>query len=295
VPASSQVLQRFSPAPHRSLIFSIKQGSGAIGGVFAGLAVPAVASFGGWRGAVLMSLCMVLTFAVVVQPLRHRADDERDRTRRLTPKAFLSPENLTRTIRALQSVPGLLSFACAGGLLGLTQGCWNAFLVTFLVNHLGYSIGRAGAIFAVMQIATFIGRMFMGWLSDRLGSGVPIMRISAIGSFLVTAVLALASPTWPFWTIVLLSFTSGVAVSGWNGVNLAEATLRVPVHLVGEASAGSIVVVTLGQIVGPMAFGLLLYFIDRFDIAFVIAGAVSLFALLLIGQPKRPAIKARAG
>jgi len=294
VPASSQVLQRFSPAEHRSLIFSIKQGAGALGGVFAGLALPAAAAFGGWRAAVLLAMLMVLVIAAMVQPLRNRTDDQRDRSRRLSPGVFLSPENLTRTIRALQSVPGLFSYACAGGLLGLTQGCWNAFLVTFLVNHLGYGLDLAGAVFAIMQIATFIGRLFMGWLSDRLGSGVPIMRISSIGSFLVTGLLALSGPDWPFWVIALISFASGVLVSGWNGVNLAEATLRVPVHLVGEASAGSIVVVTSGHVIGPMAFALLLYSIDRFDIALFIAGAVSLLAWPLIGPVDRSRIEARA-
>ena len=117
-------------------------------------------------------MLLVVAFTVIVQPLRDRVDDLRDRERRLTPRAFLSPENLSRPVMALAGVPGLLPFALGGGLLGVTQSCWNAFLVTFLVTHLGYGLASAGAVFAVMQAATFGGRLLMGWFADRLGSGL---------------------------------------------------------------------------------------------------------------------------
>ena len=284
VPASSQVLQRFSPPAHRSLMFSIKQGGGALGGVFAGIALPAVATLGGWRGTVLFAIVLVLAFVVLVQPLRERIDDQRDRDRRLTARAFLSFENLSRPVRALATVPGLLPFALGGGLLGVTQGCWNAFLVTFLVTHLDYSLTSAGAIFATMQAATFAGRLMMGWFADRIRSGLLVMRTVSIGGFLITGALAFAGPGWPVWVIALIAVASGIGVSGWNGVNLSEVTTRVPRHLIGEASAGAIVIVMSGHIVGPSAFALLLSIVDRFDIAFVAAGTISLLALPLIGR-----------
>jgi MFS family permease len=292
VPSSSQVLQRFAPPQHRSLLFSLKQGAGAIGGVFAGLALPAVAAFGGWRGTVLFAILLVVIFVFAVQPLRDRVDDQRDRERRLTARAFLSFENLARPVKSLAGVPGLLPFALGGGLLGVTQGCWNAFLVTFLVTHLGYSLASAGAVFAVMQAATFGGRLVMGWFSDRAGSGLAAMRIVSVGGFLLTLALAFAEPDWPSWAVVLIAVVSGFAVSGWNGVNLSEVTTRVPRHLIGEASAGSIVIVMSGHIVGPSAFAVLLSLVDRFDIAFIAAGVVSIFALPLIGRLGRAKPKA---
>lgn len=289
VPSSSQVLQRFAPPQHRSLLFSIKQGGGALGGVFAGLALPAVAYIGGWRGTVLFAIVLVVIFIVIVQPLRERIDDQRDRQRRINVGSFLSIENLARPILALRSVPGLLSYALGGGLLGVTQGCWNAFLVTFLVNHLDYSLARAGTVFAIMQAATVGGRLVMGWVADRVGSGLAVMRIVSFGGFVITGALAFAGPEWPFWVIVLIALLSGVGVSGWNGVNLSEVTSRVPRHLIGEASAGSIVIVMNGHIVGPSAFALLLSLVDRFDVAFIAAGTMSLLALPLIGRLDRAA------
>jgi MFS family permease len=288
VPASSQILQRFSPPQHRSLLFSIKQSGGALGGVFGGLTLPAVAAVGGWRGTVLFAIVLVVVFAAMVQPLRERTDDQRDRQMRLNARSFLSLDNLARPVLALRSVPGLLSYALGGGLLGITQGCWNAFLVTFLVTRLDYTLAGAGAIFAIMQAATIGGRVVMGWVSDRLGSGVAVMRIVSVATFLLTGILAFASPVWPYWLIVTLALLSGVGVNGWNGVNLSEVTSRVPRHFIGEASAGSIVIVMGGHIVGPSAFAVLLSLAERFDVTFLAAGTVALLALPFFGRLDRP-------
>lgn len=287
VPALSQVLQRFSPPRNRSLIFSVKQSGGSLGGVFAGLALPAVAAVGGWSGAVGFAVVMVALFAAAVQPLRHRTDDLRDRRQRLDAAAFLSFDNLTRPMRALRLVPGLLPFALGAGLLTITQGCWNTFLVTFLVAHLGYDLGSAGVIFAVMQAATIGGRLAMGWLADRLGSGVVVMRMVSVGGFVVTGMLALTGPEWPFWAVALIATLSGLGVCGWNGVNLSEIAFRAPRHMIGEAAAGAILLITIGHIVGPSAFAVLLALSGRFDVAFIAVGLVSLLALPLYRRPGR--------
>lgn len=288
VPGSSQILQRFCPPSHMSLMFSIKQAAGALGGVCAGLALPAIAHFSGWRGTVVFAIILVAVLTVAVQPLRDRLDDQRDRARRLTFRAFLSVENLTRPVMALAAVPGLLPYAIGGGLLGITQGCWNAFLVTFLVSRLDYSLTHAGAIFATMQAATFGGRLVMGWISDRIGSGVAIMRFVSLATFVLTMVLAFVSPAWPGWLVALLAVASGVGVSGWNGVNLSEVTTRAPRHLIGEASAGAIVIVMGGHIIGPAFFGAMLWAIDgRFDTAFIAVGTISLVSLPLFNRLHR--------
>jgi MFS family permease len=289
VPGLSQVLQRFSPPRNRALIFSIKQSGGSLGGAFAGLTLPAVAVVGGWTGAVLFAIVVIVAFVVAVQPLRERTDDLRDRRQRLDAGAILSFDNLTRPAQALRTVPGLLPFALGGGALTITQGCWNTFLVTFLVAHLDYSLAKAGAIFAVMQGATIGGRLVMGWIADRAGSGVVVIRIVSVGGLVITGLLALAEPDWPFWSIVLIAAVSGVGVCGWNGVNLSEIASRAPRHMIGEAASGAILMIMLGHIVGPSAFAALLALTGRFDVAFIAAGAVSLLALPLYRPPRRAA------
>jgi hypothetical protein len=51
--------------------------------------------------------------------------------------------------------------------------------------------------------------------------------------------------------------------------------------MIGEAAAGGILMITIGHIVGPSAFAVLLALTGRFDVAFIAAGAVSLVALPL--------------
>src|SRR3546814_20414050 len=57
-PAGSEVLQRFSPPGKRNLIFSIKQAGVPLGGVIAGLAIPAMVISVGWRAALFA--CAIL-------------------------------------------------------------------------------------------------------------------------------------------------------------------------------------------------------------------------------------------
>src|SRR5690606_15883691 len=57
-PAGSEVLQRFSPPSKRNLVFSIKQAGVALGGVIAGLAIPAIVFATGWR--ITLVVCALL-------------------------------------------------------------------------------------------------------------------------------------------------------------------------------------------------------------------------------------------
>src|SRR6186997_3089660 len=54
-PAGSEVLQRFTPPAHRNFVFSIKQAGVPLGGVVAGLGVPALIEAVGWRMALVIA------------------------------------------------------------------------------------------------------------------------------------------------------------------------------------------------------------------------------------------------
>src|SRR5690606_23034631 len=64
-PAGSEVLQRYSPPEKRNLIFSIKQAGVPLGGVMAGLAIPAVVALAGWRSALFACAGLVLLVTVL--------------------------------------------------------------------------------------------------------------------------------------------------------------------------------------------------------------------------------------
>src|SRR6185503_9388156 len=104
-----------------------------------------------------------------------------------------------------------------------------------------------------------------------------------------TMLLALSTPAWPLWAFLLLSAFAGIAVSGWNGVQIAEVARRSPPELVGETAAGSVILIFASNMLTPVVFAAFIAATARFDIAFMISGAFSLVCLpLLYGIDRGP-------
>ena len=126
--------------------------------------------------------------------------------------------------------------------------------MTYLASGLGFSLTAAGLVFAIMMATGVAGRVLLGWVSDRLGSGLLTLKLVAAASAATSLALAATTPAAPFWAIALLAGIGGVTVSSWNGVQIAEVARLAPRHLVGETTAGSTILIFLGYIAGPSAF-----------------------------------------
>ena len=122
-------------------------------------------------------------------------------------------KSITLTLRRL----AFASVALVGACFAVGQGCWFAFLVTYLVTELRLSLTSAGLVFAVMQAAGVLGRILLGWVSDRLGSGLQTLRAVAVTSAATSLALALTSPGWPAWAIALLASIGGVTSRAGTG------------------------------------------------------------------------------
>src|SRR3546814_20999467 len=72
-PAGSEVLQRYSPPGKRNLIFSIKQAGVPLGGVIAGLAIPAMVISVGWRAALFACAILVVVPTLLTWLMSARA------------------------------------------------------------------------------------------------------------------------------------------------------------------------------------------------------------------------------
>src|SRR5690606_7625605 len=143
-----------------------------------------------------------------------------------------------------------------GSLFAVAQSCWFTFTVIYLIDKLGYSLGLAGAVFAVMQAGGVVGRIVLGWLSDYLGSATATLSLAAIFSAATTALLGLTTPQWPLWSVMLLGFVAGCTAASWNGVQIAEVARRSPPQWIPETSAGSGIWISLVNIVAPAAFAM---------------------------------------
>jgi MFS family permease len=281
-PAGSAVLIRHRPAAHHNLVFSIRQAGVPLGGVAAGLAIPLLADWGGWRSALLVSALVTLALTALLLPLRRPIESPREPA----PLRWPRLRDIGRPLRAAASSPELLRVTLVGGIFAIAQAAWFAFAVTYLVVALGYPLALAGLVFAVMQAASVVGRIALGLVADRASSEATL-AVVAVLSAAATALFGLATPDWPLWSIMLLSAVGGATVSGWNGVQVAEVTRRAPRELLAEAVAGSTIVVFASNMLAPLLFAAFVAATRRFDIAFAAAGACSLLCLpLLLRRPK---------
>jgi MFS family permease len=253
-PAGSDILQRYAPAKHRSLVFSIKQAGAPLGGALSGLLAPVLAVVFDWRVALLATAGLALLVALAVQPARAAIDAGRDRAQRLHASAFLNRGNLAGPARALRLSPALAPLSFAGLCYAVNQGAFFGFLVTYAVVVLDHPLTTAGALFATTQATGVVGRIVVGWIADRVAA--PMFTLMGLGVACAATMVALATTHagWPLWALFGLAAVAGVTVSTWNGLVLAEVARAAPPHAVAEATAGSTVLVFVGYVLGPALF-----------------------------------------
>ena len=295
-PAGSEVLQRFSPPGKRNLMFSIKQAGVPVGGVVAGLLVPVVVALAGWRMALLVCALVVLLPTLLTWRLSAGLDETPAKKRRaLHMPTLQSLRTLSVPLAALGHNRGLLKMSVVGSLFAVSQSCWFTFTVIYLIDGLGFSLGLAGAVFAVMQAGGVIGRIALGWLSDYLRSATATLSIAAVFSAATTALLGLTSPQWPLWAVILLAFVAGCSAASWNGVQIAEVARRSPSHLIAETAAGSSILVNLTNMVAPTVFAAFVAAGGGYTYAFICAGACSLLVLACLPRDRQDGAAAQGG
>jgi MFS family permease len=285
-PAASDVLLRLSPARHRSLIFSLKQAGVPLGGVLSGLTLPALYAATGLTITMVIVALIPFVTILIAQPVRHEVDAERDRAQSTAISLLLSPANILAPFRVMGSAPMLPRLTLAGAFLACGQGSLFAFLVTYLNEGLGLDLIVSGGTFAMTQLTGIPGRIGLGWLADRRGSGLPVLRLLSLASAATIVIYALVSPHWPVLALTLLSAVAGVTVSSWNGVQLAEVAREAPKGRVGETTSGATLVIFIGYVVGPALFGLLLAMTGGYRVPFLVTAALSCAAAFALAPTR---------
>lgn len=286
-PAGSDILKRFAPARHRSLVFSIKQSGVPLGGAIAAVLVPAVVLAAGWRVACLAAVALTLTAVLASERFRRNIDRHAPTGPGWRLGGFLDPRAIATPFRSIRRSPALFAPTYASVGFAVAQGSVFAFLVTYLAVELGLGLARAGLAFASLQVAGVFGRVLVGWLADRVGSARRMLVALACASAAATACLSAVDPSWPQWAVLGLSAAGGVAIASWNGVFLAEVSTLVEDALVGEATAAVTFFTFFGYVVGPSLFGLMLALGGSYEAALLLtAGAPLSGAIVLaVGGP----------
>lgn len=253
-PAGSDILMRHAPRAQRALIFSIKQAGAPLGSAAAGLLLPAIVAFADWRWALIAAGIVSGLSAFVVEPWRAAIDiAPQPGTRGILADLFslrsaILPFRVIASRRSLSWLSGTgFSFACV-------QGCIFSFYVTYLNTDLDMSLTAAGTAFAVLQAVGMVARVVMGFVADRLGSGVHALILLGLGSCIASMLAASLSLAMPWGVVLAVSGVIGFVGVSWNGVFLAEVARLAPEGRVSEVTSGTILLTFLGYVVAPAGF-----------------------------------------
>jgi len=281
-PSSSHVLFRFSPPHRRNLIFSLKQTGVPLGGVLAGLLLPPLSLAWGWRAALLVTAFLAVGAALALQPARPSWDDDR------RPDAPLRGNPLA-SLTLIWSHPPLRALALMTFCFAAVQLCLTTFMVTLLVEDLGRSLVLAGMVASVVQVVGALGRLFWGWLADRLGGGLTTLALIGGVTVVCSLLAGLMTPAWPTALVLPVLAVYGLSAIGWNGVFLAEVARLCPPGQVGLATGGALFFTFGGVAVGPALFSLLVPLLGGYAVTFPVIGLFALTGTALIGHTARMA------
>jgi len=176
----------------------------------------------------------------------------------------------------------LRSLALAAAAFGAVQVCLNSFFVTFAVAERGATLVDAGRWLAAVQGGGLVGRLLWGWVGLRPGAAIPLVGALGLGMAVCAATLSLwdaSTATWAMWP---LAAVFGLTASGWNGLFLAEVARQSPPQQAGTATAGVMVVMTMGLVVGPLVFSAVASS-STFAQAFGVLAGVSMAGVVALG------------
>ncbi len=282
-PAGSRILAATAPPQHRTLIFSIKQAGAPAGGALAGLILAPVAAAWGWPTALLVSIAVGLAAAAIITTARERLDSEREPDRPIGLATLLNLRNVSAPFLLLRANPALLSVTALAFSLAVVQGCVFSFSVTYLVTARHLPLATAGLVYACMQFAGVVARIFLGWLADRTGRPAHNLTAQAFVAALMVAGYSALPDNPPVTLAALIAAGTGFFAASWNGIYLAEVARLSPADKVSEATSSSAVVTFLGYVSGPSVFSVLVTWTGGYRVPFLAAaGQLAVMAAIQV-------------
>ncbi|MBC94319.1 MAG: MFS transporter [Rhodospirillaceae bacterium] len=269
-PAASELLLRLVPVERRNLIFSIKQTGVPIGGVLAGLTGPSISQYFGWQAVPVVAALSCLFLILIMQPLRKKWDNKRNSAVRFGSKIF---DSITIVIKS----PPLVWLSISGFFYAAVQLCLATFVVTLLVTDVNFSLVEAGIVLAIIQGSGAVGRIFWGWVADRLGHGILVLLIMGAICISSSVLVSAITENWQPLIIYTLFFFLGFNALGWTGVFQVEAARYAPDGKLGAVIGGITAPSYGGVIFGPATFSIVYFYIGSYTSTFLL---VALFALL---------------
>lgn len=246
-PAAAHLIVHHTPAERRHLMFGIKQTSVPLGGVIISLTAPALAVTVGWQWAVVF--IGLLAAATLLLAGRERAAWDADRQ-----SGSAAPFEPFGGVPLVWRQTSLRWVALSATLFSGIQRILVSFTVVYVVAEGGYGLIEAGILLSLAQAGGAVARIPMGWLADRVKSGLAVLTLLCILMIVSSAVLVFLDPGWPTPGVYALFLLLGVSCLGWNGLVHAECSRLAPQGMVSLVAGGTSFFVFGGVIVGPPLF-----------------------------------------
>jgi len=277
-PASAHILAQRVPREYFGMVFSVKQTGTPLGFALAGLLFPALIGWIGWQGASLVAAALLVIAAILVEPLRSRLD--------VIAVADRARPSIWRSVGFVLRHPQLRVLGCSAFVFVVAQHTFTFYLVTYLYEHCGLSIARAGFLLFLSQIVGAAVRLVSGGVGDRM----PRMKLlgwTGLGMAVGSTATGLIGPDTPFWLIALVVMGYGSVVISWNGTSQAEfAHLSPP----GETAAIAAVQNALafsGAVFGPPLFAAIASGVSYRAAFFAVAVCVALIGFWQLAESRR--------
>lgn len=249
-----------------ALRLSIRQSGVPLGSSLAGFVLPPLSKAFGWSGtcnlvsvAAIATAILLMIGSPVLAP-KHVRDPAR------TPSGRFRPMRLVLSNSRLRRLAFVLVFFAS------LQNCFASFLSVYLVRDLGTNLVFAGSLLGLSYGVGIFTRILWGALADRLGAH-RVIGLLGITMAIAAALTGMLEAGAPLLILVAIVVVFGAAVTGWNGVAIAQATQSVPASLAGAAAGEITVFVYGGFIAGPLLFTLVAGAIG-IQHAFIVAGII---------------------
>jgi MFS family permease len=279
-PAAAHILAQRVPRHWFGFIFSIKQSGTPLGFALAGVIFPLLLLITDWRGASLIAAAAALAAAIILEPLRPRLDVivAEDKPR----------QSIWQSFRFVMTHPQLKVLGWGAFTYVVAQHTFTFYLVTYLYQQNGMTIGQAGAILSASQIAGTIMRLVSGWLGDKF-SRLKILGWSGVAMTVGCGATALLAADSSFWLVTVVVVGYGAAVISWNGTSQAEFAHLAPRGEVAAVGAVQNALAFSGAVVGPPLFAVIAS-LASYRVAFLaVAACLLVVALWQIAVARRPA------
>jgi sugar phosphate permease len=176
----------------------------------------------------------------------------------------------------------LVSVSCIGFMA--VDYSLTTYLIIFMRDAVGLTVTAAGVYLAITNVGGVFGKLFFGALSDRILGGSRRKPLLVAGSIMLgmTVIMQVITPGTSYWVLAVVFAVFGFSAIGWGGLNLILVSEFSRKEVMGLAMGYSLMILMIGNIVGPPVFGYLTDLTGSYSPAWWFLTACALASLIFM-------------